>query len=685
MPSWSHRPALDGARTLAVYLVVLFHSGLSWAGGGFIGVDLFFVLSGFLVSTILYAELAERGRLDLVRFYDRRVRRLLPAAVVLVVASSLVGVLLLPVAERAPMAADARAALLYYANWHFLAQSNDYFGSTVVDSSLFLHFWSLSIEEQFYVLFPVLLLVLHRADRRWRHATPTVLAVLLLGSVTAQRWWAPHDANHAYYGTETRFYQLLAGVLLALWLHRRRAEGRDAVPLAVPATVLGVMSLVVLAGSWVDLSPSWRGIAATVASLLLVGGLAGERVHAAARAFALRPVVHLGQISYGTYLWHWPVVVLLGQALDAPDWQLALLVVALSTALAEASYHLLETPIRAHRLAPRRRLPAVLTGLAASLVTALVVVPPVLATTQPVALQGSGLVAAGPAAETGPETGAETGPETGPPPRLDYARLTSALDAESRECRPEDLGPCQVVTGQGGPHLLVLGDSQAREMEVTLADLAREHGFDLTMVTMAGCPWVPGVHNLEIPEDHRRTCDEIRRGVWDRVVPSGEYDALLLVQQDRSTPLFDATLARSVDGGPVEDQDAFAVRTTERALQRLDRWRVPTLVLDSLWLPPRDQNPMACLSGATDVAQCRVPVTPGTSPLEAAYHAVAATSDAVHLLDLAPVYCPRAPVCDAVLDGVPVWRDSRHVWSRLQVERRAQIWERIRETGVLEG
>jgi peptidoglycan/LPS O-acetylase OafA/YrhL len=427
--TWSYRPALDGARTLAVYLVVLFHAGLSWADGGFIGVDLFFVLSGFLVSTILYGELADRGHLDLVRFYDRRVRRLLPAAVVLVVVVSLVGVLVLSAADRGPMAGDARAALLYYANWHFMAQSNDYFGSTVVDSSLFLHFWSLSIEEQFYFLFPVLLLVLHRVDRRWRHATPVVLSALLVASVALQRWWAPQDANHAYYGTETRFYQLLAGVLLALWLHRRRAAGRQGMPGAVPATLAGAVIVVVLAGSWLDLSPSWRGLASTVGALLLVGGLSGEQVHVAARPFTFPPVVYLGKISYGTYLWHWPIIVLLGQAIDPPAWQFALLVVALSTAVAAASYTMLETPIRSRRLAPSRRLPAVLAGLAASLVTALLVVPPVMAATQPVALKGNGLL------ESGPDN------TTGPPPELDYARLTSYREAPVRECRPRDLDP----------------------------------------------------------------------------------------------------------------------------------------------------------------------------------------------------------------------------------------------------
>jgi peptidoglycan/LPS O-acetylase OafA/YrhL len=178
---WTYRPALDGVRALAVYLVVLYH------------VDLFFVLSGFLVSTILFEELRDTGRLDLVRFYDRRIRRLLPAAAVVIVASCAVSLVLLSTVRRVPLVGDAQAALLYVANWHFMIQSNDYFAATTMDASLFLHFWSLSIEEQFYFFFPVLLLVLARLDRRWRRSTVAVLVGLFVASLVAQLVWARID------------------------------------------------------------------------------------------------------------------------------------------------------------------------------------------------------------------------------------------------------------------------------------------------------------------------------------------------------------------------------------------------------------------------------------------------------------------------------------------------------------
>ena len=179
-------------RTLAVYLVVLFHAGLGWIDGGFIGVDLFFVLSGFLVTIVIVSEIDRTGTLRLSSFYARRVRRLLPAAAVVVVATAFVYVLVAPVSERLSLVRDAQSALLYVANWNFLAQSGDYFAADA-DKSPFLHFWSLAIEEQYYVFFPVLLLLLTRRGRRW---TVGVLAALCAASVLAQLVWAQVDTDH---------------------------------------------------------------------------------------------------------------------------------------------------------------------------------------------------------------------------------------------------------------------------------------------------------------------------------------------------------------------------------------------------------------------------------------------------------------------------------------------------------
>ena len=312
-----HRPDLDGLRTVAVYFVLLFHAGLSWFGGGYIGVDLFFCLSGFLVTSVLMTELQATGSLRVGRFYSRRVRRLLPAAVVVVIATCLTFPLLWSVVRRASIVGDAVSALLYYANFHFLASSGDYFAADI-DKSPFLHFWSLSIEEQFYAVFPLLLLLLYRAGARHRRVvTLGVLALLLVVSLGG-----PDLVRGAQPGP-----RLLRHRHAALPAVRRgtadcdvRVHHTSARPSTAPTSWRSWASW----ASWS--SPPGcstgrrRGAASArpLASILVLAGLAQAEGSPLSRLLSLKPVAYLGRISYGTYLWHWPVILGLRTVLDAP-------------------------------------------------------------------------------------------------------------------------------------------------------------------------------------------------------------------------------------------------------------------------------------------------------------------------------------------------------------------------------
>ncbi|MCW2807950.1 MAG: acyltransferase, partial [Marmoricola sp.] len=272
---WSYLPQLDGLRAIAVYLVLIYHAtnvahGPTYAAGGFIGVDLFFVLSGFLVSNVILSEIDKRGTFSLGGFYARRVRRLLPAAVLVIVATMVAFVVVTDVVRRIEMVSDARSALLYYANWHFLGQSTDYF-STDLKPSPYLHFWSLAIEEQFYVFFPILIALLLRTGKRFARYASVILGLLFLASVASQLYWGAKEPNHAYYGTDARLYQLLAGVLLALALRAgtKVFSGRPGAALMVA----GLAGLLLFASGAVHLSPTWRGLGGTAASVALIGTL----------------------------------------------------------------------------------------------------------------------------------------------------------------------------------------------------------------------------------------------------------------------------------------------------------------------------------------------------------------------------------------------------------------------------
>jgi peptidoglycan/LPS O-acetylase OafA/YrhL len=680
---WTYRPALDGVRALAVYLVVLYHAGVASLSGGFVGVDLFFVLSGFLVSTILFEELRDTGRLDLVRFYDRRIRRLLPAAAVVIVASCAVSLVLLSTVRRVPLVGDAQAALLYVANWHFMIQSNDYFAATTMDASLFLHFWSLSIEEQFYFFFPVLLLVLARLDRRWRRSTVAVLVGLFVASLVAQLVWARIDQNHAYYGTETRLYQLLAGSLLALAVRAmtgqtpRRADpgSRTRAGRVVALTsFVSLVGMVVVATGVLALAPSWAGIWATVFAVGLVATMSGLRSHPVQWVFTRPSLVYLGKISYGTYLWHWPLIIALRELVDPPVAVFAALVVVTSTAFAGASYQMLERPIRSRPIPHRLRVPVLASGLAFSVAVALLVVPGLLERDRRPDLV---------AATDGVAGGARN--VSGPVPPIDFVKFAKDEGPLERYCRPGRTDRCAIVTGQPGPHVVLVGDSHGRMLYRALESLARKHEFNLSVSVLGGCPWSEGLVVLNENERRQTTCATAREELYHETLEEIDADLVMLTQNARDT---DAWVGR-LGPPPGEDRAVPMPRllhdTTERALDDLHESGVRTLIFDSIWLPPRDENPLDCLASYPTIQECRVPVVRTQGLLDSIYTAADAVRDDVYTVDINPIMCPAAPVCDAVLDGVPVWRDPRHYSPAIIARKQDQIWDAIVQTGVFDG
>jgi peptidoglycan/LPS O-acetylase OafA/YrhL len=363
-----------------VIAVVLFHAQFAGAPGGFLGVSLFFTLSGFLITTLLIQEQRTAGTIDLRRFYARRVRRLVPAAYACLLGVALLGGLWAAEQQR-HLPGDLVAAVLNVANWRFAFADSSYQDLFLAEPSPVAHFWSLAIEEQIYLLLPLVVIAALRGGRRTLAWTT---AGLLVASVASTLLTA--DRNLVYNGTHTRAAELLVGVALAQYLawdrptadgvagHRGAGwlAGRWAGPLALAAFVALVM------GASIDQAWIYSGglvAVALVSAVLIAAVVAGGFP---ARLLSVRPLVVVGTMSYGIYLFHWPVFLLLDGARTGLDGvALFLLRCAVTAALTVVSYRLLEQPIRQGRVVGRDRslAPLIVVGGVAVTALALVVVP----------------------------------------------------------------------------------------------------------------------------------------------------------------------------------------------------------------------------------------------------------------------------------------------------------------------
>ncbi|MSO78574.1 MAG: acyltransferase [Acidimicrobiia bacterium] len=345
-------PALDGLRALAVGGVILYHGGIAWAPGGFLGVDLFFVLSGYLITTLLLGEWRTDGSINLPAFWARRARRLLPALLLVLAAVALYAALIARPDELSKIRGDSFATLGYVANWHFIFGGDSYFAQFAAPSPL-KHMWSLAIEEQFYLLWPLLVLGLLRLRQGANRVFPMVTGGLLVMSVTAMfvLHQPGHDPSRVYYGTDTRAQSLLVGALLAMLLRRVPSPTRLSMQRALRGA--GVAAAIALACIWATVSDHsdalYRGgflVEALLVSVVITS-ITQERSGPLGALLSIAPLRWMGQVSYGLYLWHWPIFVVLSpERVGIDGYALFGLRLATTFAVATLSYYFVEMPIR---------------------------------------------------------------------------------------------------------------------------------------------------------------------------------------------------------------------------------------------------------------------------------------------------------------------------------------------------
>jgi peptidoglycan/LPS O-acetylase OafA/YrhL len=449
-------PGLEGLRGLAVVAVLFFHGGFSWAKGGFLGVSVFFTLSGFLITTNVLKHSASPGGLSLRDFWNRRFRRLLPASLAAIGLALIYTAVAGDPTQRQTFGGDSVSALTYVANWHFIFSGQSYAALFTAPSAL-LHFWSLAIEEQFYLVFPLLSLLVLVKLKQGRKTFGLVLGALLTMSVACTLMLGLSD-NTIYLSTETRAGEILIGALFAVFMtsHRTQKLSKDKGNLGAIVAVIGIIGLLAATAATITVGEdtSWLytgGLTAFgLVSLALIAS-AITPVGPVRTILASRPLRSLGLISYGIYLYHWPIFLWLSpDNTGLSNTALFIPRIAISIALATLSYRFLETPIKTGK--PILGLPKRTTALTT------------MATLATLAILTS---------------------ITAPKSTLDFTENTGDLAAKAQAA---------TLLHPGAPRIAMFGDSTAMKLNDGLSTVLSQTGslIPVSGGTMAGCPLVLG-------------------------------------------------------------------------------------------------------------------------------------------------------------------------------------------------
>ncbi|MBF6302051.1 acyltransferase [Nocardia amamiensis] len=669
------RPDIEGLRAVAVLAVVLFHTNLPGVGGGFVGVDVFFVISGFLVTGILWREAAATGAVGLVRFYGARARRLLPAAGVVLVATAVGAAVLLPPLQARQVLGDAIAGALYAGNYRFALHGTDYLAGDTLPSP-FQHFWSLGVEEQFYLLWPALIAVTAWFARRRRIGSAavfpylSVLAAVAALSLAISLIWTRTLPPWAYFSLPARAWELGTGGMIAL---SAGAWSRLPKSVAAPAGWIGLV-LIVAACTQLNGSTPYPGTAALLpvlgTALVIVSGCVETRF-GVGRGLTLRPMRAVGRVSYSWYLWHWPVLLLAPRVLGHQlGWSGSIGAVMMAGGLAMLTLWLVENPVRF--AAPLRRSAArslacggAITAVAACLALMLLVLIPV-----PV-----GRGAAAPALTLA--TPATSGGDARDAAVRQLTDQTQAAVAASAEIRavPSNLTPSladapgdkagvfldgcvrswrdvgQAECASGDPDsattVALVGDSHAAMWHPAFEPIAAQRHWRLETMAKVTCPLLGLPISSPYLGREYTECEQWRDQVLTRL--RAERPRLIVVSMSRRY---------GADFGFVSYDQAW-IDSLNRLVGQLRATGAAVLVLGAI--PDPHTTVPACLSDHIDNAAACTPARPvAVDDAGIAAEQAAATAGGGQYADLTSLFCTTTR-CPLIIGDNLVYRDDNHL------------------------
>jgi len=611
-------PCIQGLRGVAIALVLLNHAGVPGFGGGYVGVDLFFVISGYLIGGLLIREMQRTGRIDLGSFYARRFRRLLPAAVALLLFVMLAGRLLYAPMEHAELFSSVRAAALYAGNLWFASRATDYFGGHV-EANPILHLWSLAVEEQFYLLWPLLMLGV-AAFAKGRVVVHVQVLAVFIGIVTLLACVAVTDRNKAYafFLTPFRVWEFAAGVLLGTAAGRERAAARWS------AEALGVAGLLLLLFSTLMLGPAtaFPGMAAlmpVLAGVLLLRQAEPPGSSLTGRWLAWRPLRVLGDWSYSVYLWHWPLLLFLGMLWPQQRLMVGCAGVVLSVLIGWQSYRWLETPFRTRLwpMASARRVVIVSLSICAAL-----------------ALMAWLLGRA-------PLTGDQ----------LRYRNAQSWHEVNQTGCLVGfdaiDAPDCSFGPADAPRTVVLLGDSHALQWLTAFREMAAVEGWRLVVFGKSACPAVNAPVMLQAKGRPYVECGRWREGALQRILLLKPH--LVVLASSTSYPISDVAWAAGLESTLHSLRGSGAVVAALRDTPR-PGFNVPVCLARASW---QGRAGDAACSYARSGQQI-------WSEERAATEARILASAGAAMIDLSEFICDGVE-CATERDGVVLFSDADHL------------------------
>lgn len=632
MSSLVYRRDIDGLRAVAVIAVVLFHFGVPGCSGGFVGVDVFFVISGYLITSIIWRQ-REAGRFSFVEFWARRARRILPALFVLLMAVLVAGWFLMAPKDYEELGRSVRYQVMFASNLLFMRQEG-YFDAAS-DLKPLLHTWSLAVEEQFYIVFPLILTLLSSRFRHWRMA----LFSLLLISFGLSVWAVAHHPEKAFFLLPMRAWELLAGAMLAFAPEPKKRL----TPAAAQCFSLLGLALILVAVFGYDKSTPFPGAAALLPVVGVVALIWANEHHRTwvGQVLSTRVMVGLGLISYSWYLWHWPVFVF-GSYASVDDFGpvLTAALIALTLILGYLSWRFVETPFRERRwLAGRRQ---ILTAAALGIVV--------------LGLAGQAL------------RWTDGLPSRLSEQALQYANA-SKWRAELMACITDDKSPadtpfCRYGTPDAPAQLLVWGDSHATALIPALDASARQYGVNVMLASSAGCLPLQGL-------EHGERCAHYNRRVEQTLNAEPVGDVMLVARWS----LYLDGDAKGDKGHALKTADGHYDRAiAEQRLADGLRTRIDELrrAGHRVWLmkeaPLQPFNPPYRLSRLAMLHQ----PTSGTgfalaehltqkAFINQLFAQLAANDPSVKVLDPTPQLCDDTGLCRAEQEGHSLYTDDNHL------------------------